>query len=214
MQLIDSPTERTTAATDAVIAAMALVYAGELLAQRGWRSRVWAGGFGAMAGGAALGAIAHGLVHSRRAHTLLWRVIFLNLGLMVALFAAAATADGWGERAGRRALPALVLVALGFYGASQRLSRGFIVFIVYEAAALLYALTIYIRLARGGRLAGAHLTAAGLLISLIAAGVQSSGLRGSFLGMPFDNNGLFHLVQIAGLPLLAAGAKAGHTGHP
>ncbi|HMQ30218.1 MAG TPA: hypothetical protein PKD53_05790 [Chloroflexaceae bacterium] len=206
--LIESPTERTTAATDAVMAALALGYARSLLGGRGWRARVWAGAFGGLGLAAALGAAAHGLRLGERAHAALWRAIYLTLGLTVALFAAAATADGWGERAGRKALPITLLAALGFYGASQRLARGFIVFVVYEAAALLYALGVYARLARGGRLAGAELTAAGILISLLAAAVQSSSLRLTLLGLPFDNNGLFHLVQIAGLPVLAAGVRA------
>ncbi len=207
--LVDSPTERTTAATDAIIAAMALGYARSLLGRRGWRARVWAWAFGGLGLGAALGAGSHGLRMGERAHAALWRGIYLSLGLTVALFAVAATADGWGERAGRRALPAALLAALGFYGASQRLGRGFLVFVVYEAAALLYALGVYARLARGGRLDGAELTAAGILISLIAAGVQASPLRLTVLGLPFDHNGLFHLVQIAGLPVLAAGVEAG-----
>lgn len=207
--LIESPTERTTAATDAIIAALALAYASSMLGRGGWRARVWAGAFAALGLAGAQGAAAHGLRLGARAHAALWRALYLTLGVMVALFAAVATADGWGERAGRRALPGLLLAAVGFYGASRRLSHGFLVFIVYEAAALLYALGIYVRLARGGRLAGAELTAAGILIALIAAAVQSSRLRLTILGMPFDNNGLFHLVQIAGLPVLAAGVRAG-----
>lgn len=207
--LIESPTERTTAATDAIIAAVALAYAGSMLRRDGWRARVWAGAFGAMAVAATIGAADHGLRLGPRAHAALIRALYLSLGLMVALFAAVATADGWGERAGRRALPGLLLSALGFYGASRRLSHGFLVFIVYEAAALLYALGIYARLARGGRLAGAELTAAGILIALLAAAVQSSQLRLTILSLPFDHNGLFHLVQIAGLPVLAAGVRAG-----
>jgi hypothetical protein len=209
MHLTDSPTERTTAATDAIIAALALAYAGDLAGRGGWRARVWASAFGGLGAAGALGAAAHGLRLSQRAHATLWRALYLTLGLTVALFAAAATGDGWGERAGRRALPLLLLSALGFYGASQHLARGFLVFVIYEAIALLYALAVYTSLARGGRLAGAQLTAAGILISIIAAAVQASRMRTSLIGMPFDHNGLFHLVQIAGLPVLAAGVRAG-----
>lgn len=207
--LIASPTERTTAATDLVIAAMALAYAQDLLARRSWRARVWAGAFAALGLAGVLGAAAHGLQIGQRAHNALWRALYLTLGIMVALFASAATADGWGEGAGKRTLPAMLLAALGFYGLSQRLARGFIVFVIYEATALLYALGVYTRLARGGRLAGAELTAAGILLSIIAAAVQASSLRLELLGLPFDHNGLFHLVQIAGLPVLAAGVRAG-----
>jgi hypothetical protein len=209
MQLTDSPTEQTTAATDAMLAALALAYAGNLVGRGGWRARVWAGAFGALGLASALGATAHGLQLSEQARAALWRVLYLALGLVVALFAAAATADGWGERAGRRALPLMLLSALGFYGASQRLARGFLVFVVYEAVALLYALAVYTNLARGGRLVGAHLTAVGILISLIAAAVQATSMRATILGLPFDHNGLFHLVQLVGLPVLATGVQTG-----
>lgn len=207
--LIADRAEQTTAATDAIIGAMALGYAGALLGRRGWQARVWAAAFAALSLAGGLGAAAHGLRLGERAYATLWRVLYLTLGVMVALFAAAATGDGWGERAGRRALPGLLLAALGFYGLSQRLARGFLVFVVYEAAALLYALGVYVNLARGGRLVGAELTAAGILISLIAAAVQASSLRLSVLGLPFDHNGLFHLIQIAGLPVLVRGVRAG-----
>lgn len=215
--LVADRAEQTTAGTDLLIAALALRYSGQIGLRKGWRAQVWAGAFAALSLSGALGALAHGVKVSERAHAAIWRALYLTLGVMVALFAAAATADGWGLRAGRRALPACLLAAFGFYGLSQRLARGFLVFVVYEAAALLYALGIYVRLARGGRLAGAELTAAGILLSILAAGVQASSLRVTLLGLPFDHNGLFHLVQIAGLPVLAAGVRAGlsqPTEHP
>lgn len=209
MQLIESPTERTTAATDVVIAALALTYGGRLLRHHSWRARVWGGALATLGAAGALGAVAHGLKLGPRPLAAIWRAIYFSLGLTVALFAAAATGDGWGQSAGRRALPAMLLAAFGFYTASQRLGRGFIVFIVYEAVALLYALGVYTRLARGGRLDGADRIAAGILLSIIAAGIQASSLRATVAGIPFDNNGLFHLVQIAALPLLAAGVENG-----
>ncbi|NTU85067.1 MAG: hypothetical protein HGA45_37850, partial [Chloroflexales bacterium] len=56
MCLTDSPTERTTAATDAALAAVALAYAGSLAGRGGWRARIWAGAFGAMGAASAMGA--------------------------------------------------------------------------------------------------------------------------------------------------------------
>lgn len=207
--IVDSPTERTTAATDALMALIALAYARDLLARGGWRARVWGAALLAMAVAGCLGAIAHGLHLPERAKSRIWRILYLSAALTVALVAAAATADGWGERAGRRALPLTLLAGLAFDIARERVGRGFIVFVAYEATAMLYALGVYARLARGGRLAGAELTAAGVLLTLLAAAVQASSLRLEVLGVPFDHNGLFHLVQSAGLPVLAAGVRAG-----
>lgn len=211
MRIIADPRERTTAATDALISLMALRYAAGLLGRRAadpWKAGVWSAAFGGLALAGGLGAAAHGLTLSERARAAIWRPLYQCLGAIVALFAAGAVRDGWGEPAARRALPPLLLSALGFFLASQRLRRGFIIFVVYEALAMLFALGVYVRLARAGRLEGAELMAAGVLLSILAAAVQASPLELTILGLPFDHNGLFHLVQIAGLPLLAAGLRA------
>ncbi|MBP1465491.1 hypothetical protein EYB53_007215 [Candidatus Chloroploca sp. M-50] len=209
LEFIESPTEQTTAGTDVVIAALALGSAAYLMRHRTWRAYVWGGAFSALAAAGVLGAATHGLKIGQRMHDLLWRLLAISFGLMVGCFASAATADGFGERAGRRVLPWLLLGAFGFDTVTRRLSRGFIVFIAYEAAALLYALTIYVRLAQGGRMRGAQMTAAGILLSLIAAAIQSSRLHTQIAGLPFDNNGIFHLVQIAAIPVLVGGIDAG-----
>jgi hypothetical protein len=211
MQLIESPTERTTAATDALLAALALRYAAELVGYRRlhpWKAWIWAGVFGSVGVAGALGAVVHGLHMPEGRRAVLWRPLTLILGVTVALFADGAAGDLLGERAARRALPGLLLGALAFYALSQRLQRGFLVFIIYEAVAMLFALGAYARLAQGGRLGGAQQMAAGVLLSILAAAAQASSLRLTILGAPFDHNGIFHIVQIAGLPLLAAGLRA------
>jgi hypothetical protein len=211
MQIIASPTERTTAATDALLGLIAVGYAAELLGRRRrapWKAGVWAGTFGTLGAAGALGAVVHGLELAPRLRELLWRPLTLVLGVTVALFACGALGDLRGERAARRALPGALLGALGFYALSQRLRRGFLAFIAYEALAMLFALGVYVRLAQAGRLAGAQLMAAGVLLSIIAAAVQASRLELRLAGLPFDHNGLFHIIQIAGMPLLAAGLRA------
>lgn len=211
MHLIADPRERTTAATDALIALMAARYAWQLRRLRSTaplKADLWAASFAGLGVAGSLGAIVHGLQLGERSRAALWRPLNLCLGVVVALFAAGAVYDAWGPQAARRALPALILSALGFYTASQRLARGFLVFIIYEAFVMLFALAAYTRLARGGRLEGAHLMAAGVLLSIIAAAIQASPLDLEVAGIPFDHNGLFHLVQMAGLPLIAAGLRA------
>ena len=211
MQIIASSTERTTAATDALIAAVALRYADDLLKHRQgdpWKAGVWAATFGTLGASGALGAVVHGLEMPEERRTLLWRPLTLVLGITVALFATGAVGDLFGERAARRALPGLILSALGFYTISQRIQRGFLVFIIYEAVAMLFALGVYVRLARAGRLSGAQQMSAGVLLSILAAAIQASNAELTVFGVPFDHNGLFHIVQIAGLPLLAAGLRA------
>lgn len=215
-QIVADRVEQTTAATDLALAALALVYSVELSPRSGWRARVWTAAFACLSSGAGLGAAAHGLQLAERTRLNLWRAIYLSLGLMLVCFGSAATADGWGVRAGKRAMPGLLALALGFFGLSQRRANGFRAFMAFEAACALYALAVYVRLARSERRPGAELTAAGILITIVAAAVQSSSLELELFGLPFDHNGLFHLVQLAGLPLLASGVKAGlnqHTEH-
>ncbi len=211
MQIIASPTERTTAATDAMIAIISLRYAVELLGRRQshpWKASIWAGAFGATSVASALSVVVHGLQMSPRRHAILWHPITLMLGVTVALFATGSVGDLLGERAARRALPGMFLSAVGFYAIKQRLQRGFIAFIVYEAAAMLFALGAYARLVQAGRLSGAQQMLAGIILSILAAAIQASSAELTIFGIPLDHNGLFHIVQLAGLPLLAAGLRA------
>ena len=53
-----------------------------------------------------------------------------------------------------------------------------------------------------------RLMAAGVLVTLIAAGVQASGAVSVTLIWQFDHNGLFHLIQMVGVVLLVAGLRA------
>ncbi|WP_129626764.1 DUF6962 family protein [Candidatus Oscillochloris fontis] len=212
LAIIASPTERTTAATDALISVVALGYAAKLLGYRQqspWKVGVWAGSFGTLGFSGFLGAVVHGFEMPDERRVALWKPLNLTLGGTVALFATGALGDLAGERVARRALPGLLLSALGFFLLTQRLQRGFLLFIIYEALAMLFALGAYVRLAQAGQLAGAQQMAAGVLISIIAAAIQSSNLELTVLGIPLDHNGLFHIVQLAGLPLLAAGLRAG-----
>ena len=79
----------------------------------------------------------------------------------------------------------------------------FLAFVVYEAAALLFSLGVYLRLATGPARAGAAPMAAALAVSLAAGVVQASSVGPVRLVWDFDHNGVFHLVQLVGLALLA-----------
>ncbi|NJN19069.1 MAG: hypothetical protein HC822_23855 [Oscillochloris sp.] len=210
IRLIDDPHERTTAATDLLISAVALAEFAALRRRHAHDPRkvdLWGGVFATLAGSGVLGAVAHGLALSERRRRLIWHPLYLALGATVALFAAAAAYDGWGRKVSTRLLGPLLACGLLTYFISHK-RNDFRVFLVYEAAAMLCALGIYGNLVRGGRLAGAELMFAGVLITIIAAGVQASGAKATIAGIPFDHNGLFHLVQLAGLPLLGAGLRA------
>jgi uncharacterized membrane protein len=210
MVLSPIPTQLTTAATDLLLALTALAGAWFLRRGRGqrWRERIWSGVFGLMAFSALLGAVAHGLVLPDPDTPRIWGPAYLALGGMLALFAAGTINDCWGERVARRTLPAVLVGVLIFCLAAFYLAGDFVVFVLFEGAVLLFALCCYI-LAAVRRSPGSALTAAGILVTIAAAILQTRrDLRFTFYG-EFDNNGIFHLVQLPGLMLLLAGLRRG-----
>ncbi len=193
------PTELTTGATDAVLALVAL---GALLAiRRGrssdpWRVDLWSWILGLLVLASLLGAVAHSLDLTERTRDLLWQPLYLSLGLVVALFAVAAIRDRFGESRARLALPWALVLGIGFYVITRLGSGTFLVFIAYEAAAMVLALALYLSAALRGDVAGAWLMTAGVFLSLAAAAVQQSAVELEIGGIPLDHNGVFHLIQI------------------
>jgi hypothetical protein len=206
-----SATELTTGATDALLGLLCLTILIRLLRMRVdalWKRRIWSWVIGLLGLASALGAAAHGLDLSDRVSSLLWLPLYLSLGVMVALFFVAALYDWRGEPAARAMLPWAILTAIGFFVLTQLGSGAFLVFVLYEAVAMIAALVIYVSLARTHRLQGAGIVAAGIAISIVAAAVQASAL-GFRLLVPLDHNGLFHVIQLVATMVLAGGVRAG-----
>lgn len=208
LELIGVAAERATAATDALLAAAAL--AGIVALRRrtppSFGRAVWQWALAAMAAASALGAAAHGLALRSEVRELLWQPLYLALGVTMALFVVGAVRDRRGEPTARRMLPPMLFLALGFYALTRVTGGDFVVFVLYESAALLLALTIYLRLAVEGR-SGAAAVAAALALSLTAGAVQAAGVGPVRLVWEFDHNGLFHLIELLGLVLLVAGLR-------
>lgn len=208
MQLNPAATELTTAATDVLIAAVAC---GCIALLQRWRERdrrkvgVWSWVFGLLAVAALLGALSHGLVLSERTRALLWQPLFLSLGLVVALFVVAALYDWRGRETARRSLPVMLVVALLFYAITRLGSGTFLLFVMYEAAAMLFALAIYVSLAARRGLTGAGWIASGIGLNIVAAAIQASGTVSVTIIWPFDHNGVFHIVQILAIVVLMRG---------
>src|SRR4051812_38694499 len=107
MEFIDIPTERTTAATDVLLAVVGLGCAAGVIPLRSanpFKVHVWAAAFTLLAVAAAVGAVIHGIKLDKATRDLLWQPLDLSLGLAVALFVVVATADRWGQTAGWRVL--------------------------------------------------------------------------------------------------------------
>lgn len=211
MEFIDIPTEQTTAVTDLL---MALVALGALFAvlragreQDHWKATMWAWAFGLLFVASALGAVAHGFRMSQQTNDLLWQPLNLALGLTIAMFVVGVVHDAWGQAASRRTLVPMIAVGVAFFGITRLIPGSFLVFVLYEAVAMLFSLVVYIVLAAKNRLVGAWWMAAGILVTIIAAGIQASGAVHLTVIWEFDHNGIFHIVQMAGVAILVAGLR-------
>jgi hypothetical protein len=208
MALNPVPTELTTAATDAILAVLALFCIRWLAARRladPPKVTVWILVLALLAVASILGAVAHGFDLSSDTRYLLWQPLFLSLGLVVALFVVAAAYDGLGPDTARRLLiPALVLGAC-FYLVTLLFPGTLLVFVLYEAVAMLVALALYVRLAARNGERWAWLMVLGIGLNIAAAAIQASGTVRLSLGVPLDHNGVFHLVQMVAIVVLVAG---------
>ncbi len=159
MELVGVATERTTAATDAVLALAAaaaiLVLAPDhaaLVRARGMAgrprgARVWPRCSARWPTGSSC---------RPATRELLWQPLYLALGVTMALFVVGAVRDWRGEAAGRRVLLPMLALAVVFYGITRLTGGSFLAFVVYEAAALLFSLGVYLRLATGPRAPAPH----------------------------------------------------------
>ena len=215
MELIASATERTTAATDLALAAAALAGAAYLRgpAPASLGRRIWAAALAAAGLASLLGAVTHGLVMTDGLREALWQPLYLLLGIAVACFVAGAVGDAWGAPPARRILPPLLTLALGFYFATRFTGGNFLVFVLFQAVGLLAALAVYCWLTWRSR-RGAGMVAGALALTLAAGAIQADQSLSARLVWEFDHNGLYHLVQLAGLALLVAGLARTLTAAP
>jgi hypothetical protein len=202
------PTELTTAATDAILAVLALFCIRWLAARRAAapaKVTVWILVLALLAVASALGAVAHGFDHSSDVLYLLWQPLFLSLGLVVALFVVAAAYDGFGPETARRLLIPALAVGGCFYLITLLFPGTFLVFVLYEALAMLAALALYFRLALKSGERWPWLMVLGIALNIVAAGIQASGSVRLNIGVPLDHNGVFHLVQMVAIIALVVG---------
>jgi hypothetical protein len=211
MTLTPSPTELTTGATDAVLAVACIVMIAclqQIKTQDRWRTGLWCSAFGLMAVSSFIGAVVHGATWSNSMHSALWVCINLCLGLLVPLFPVGAVYDWKGRGVANRLLPWSIGAGIAFFALTEYLHGKFIFFLIFEAAATVSALAVYLSLAAARRLKGAAFISGAILLNLAAAVVQASDASVRIV-FPFDHNGIYHLVQIAAIGILGFGLKRG-----
>jgi len=209
--LNESPTELTTAATDAAMAILcvvALARLAHLHVHARWKRTLWSWVLALLGLASVIGALAHGLTWSAAARATLWPPLYLLLGLSVTLFLVGGIYDWRGEAAARRILPWAVGAGVGFCPLIALLGGTFLIFIMFDTAAMLAALAIYGVLAASRRVVGAALVTAGIALTIVAGAVQASHLSVQLV-VPFDHNGLFHLLQLVATTILVTGLRRG-----
>ncbi|BFM10535.1 hypothetical protein R50072_06880 [Simiduia litorea] len=206
MNFVSNVTELTTAGTDLLLAMAALVaiYILRTRSPATQRTSYWLSIFSCLVVAALLGAVAHGVELPGQAGKYMWLVIYLALALLVAMFVVAVIYDVFGAVNARRSMLPMIVIALGFVTYVATFSTSFLPFIVYEALAMLFALSGYVYLSVRG-FVGANWFSLGILLTLIAAGIQATKALAFTLIWPFDHNSVYHLLQIVALGLLLKG---------
>jgi hypothetical protein len=209
MQIIDIPTEQTTAFTDILLAFVAII--GTIgICRSGFhidrkKTTIWVIAFIMLALAAGLGAFAHGVIMSDAANQLIWQPLNLFLGLSVAFFVVGVIYDLQGFKVQKSLILLLIVICIAFYLITLLFPGLFYVFIIYEGIAMLFALISYSLMFLKRKLSGAFFMSAGVFISIFAAILQAvESLQFNFI-WKFDHNGLFHIFQIFGLLFLFLG---------
>lgn len=211
MQFVKIPTEQTTAITDILLAMVAGILI--ILIWKKCRqidpkkTLIWVVAFGFLAVAATLGAIAHGFEMSMELNTLIWYPINLFLGFTVAFFTAGVIYDINRYGIAGYVIVILILSSLLFFVVTIIIPNSFLIFILYEAVAMFFALFSYMVLAVRRKLKGAWLMSSGILLSILASAIQATGSFHFIMFWEFNHNGIFHLIQIPGLYFLYAGIK-------
>ena len=211
MKLVKDPAEQTTAVTDVILALVA--FGGILLLQWSpvntselWRINIWSTAIGLIGLAAALGAVTHGLLLKTTLHNRIWLVLNMALALAVSLFVVGIINDLWSYEASRKALPFMLIAGLGFYLTTLIYPGIFFLFVVYEGLALSCSFSAYLFLMVSGK-PGAGFMASGVLLSIVAAGLQARKSIVFTLIWKFDHNGIYHVIQTIGLLFLIIGLR-------
>ena len=202
--------ESTTTVTDYLITVVAWWLGARLLlavaGQRNQAKRLWAIGFIFVGLGALLGGTSHGFVTYLGEDGLryIWKGTVYAVGLSM-LFAVAGTIEGssFGTFV-RRVLHSVNVTGFVVYATWMIDHSGFIYVIYHYVSAMIGIALMQAWTWSRHRAIAAPWIIAGVLVTLLGAIIQQSGFT---LHEHFNNNDLFHVVQIVGLFLLYRGTS-------
>jgi len=163
--------------------------------------------FSSLALAAFMGFISHGFLADKSSglHTAAWTIVLLAIGTVALAAWAVAAHLLWPGVLARRITRAAILCATLYAAvvlAGYRLFVMAIAFYLPATVLLLTALVVHYR-----RIPAAHLRAGivGLLLTLVAALVQQTGI--ALHPVYFDHNALYHLIQAVALLLVYLAAR-------
>lgn len=193
--------EPMTALTDAILAAWTSFLAAFLLARANGRRPVvlWGWGFIAAAVSALAGVAYHGArIHFGYTGTVLsWKLVPVSTGVAAVCLGVAAAMVWLGPATRRIVVTILVVKFVAFLGWAM-VSNSFLVPALDYGTVLVFILFLALHYYRQR---AARFVAAGIVVSFIAVGVQSSDL--TLIGL--DHNDIFHVIQMIGMYLLYRG---------
>jgi hypothetical protein len=210
MTVIDIPTEQSTAVTDLAMALITCACGFVIYRQRKhdcFKALIWLSIFGFLFLASVLGAVAHGLSWAPATRRMIWQPLNLCLGLLMAMFVVAAAYDRWGRRVAMRFLPITCATGVAFFITTLVVPQSFVWFVIFESSGMLFALFLYVTDVSLNRSRESTMIAIGLLLSILAAVVQSMESIRFTLIWQFDNNGAFHFIQILGMLFIAYGVQ-------
>ncbi len=209
MEIVTNIYEQTTAFTDFILGIISVLLF--LTINRAGRNvdkiktRVWGSIYICIAISSFLGGIVHGLVISALVYEILWSIIFLCSGFLISFLGVGALYDFYRSR-----LPmviywlaggfSILFFLLNLYGPDT-----FIFFIGYEMLILIGALYYYNRIYRKAKMKWTFQMLLGIGLSIIAAVLQTIDSIRITLIWDFNNNGVFHLIEMFALFSFASG---------
>ncbi|HAA14736.1 MAG TPA: hypothetical protein DCE41_24820 [Cytophagales bacterium] len=211
MEIIASPTEQTTAATDIVLGVLAIYWALRVYragsSTHRQKATIWAWAFGLLAYAALQSCINHGLVWDRPTYLLLWHPVNLALGMAVGCFVLGTWYDYRSKPVSKGLIIGMMSAGAAFFLITLLLPNSFLGFIIYEGLAMLFSLGLYATLAKRKKLHGATIVSLGIALNMVAALVQAlgSGKIHFTLIWEFDHNGLFHIIQWISIMVMGLG---------
>ena len=196
IQFVESATERTTAATDLILAVEFLLFAIFFIkfASSNKRATTWSIPFLLLAGAFLIGAVAHGVQMPEKTKMQLWLLLAVCSAFGLALIVSASVGE-WAPAWYKKSVIGMSLAAIIFIGVTVKFSSFtvYVVFILITMALVSWLNAICFEKSGNKNhlliIFGAVITATGSLVQLIKS-------IHFIIIWEFDYNGAFHLIQM------------------